>query len=179
MSECINLSVSLHIRHLSLKLLSAIEISRTRLFILACSSCQRFNVKAPLCKHFLHKVVNNVHLNKSSVQQWRHLAFISCVCCITTAHRSSFCCAPQNGAYPLPGFSFFFYWTQIRRAPWQPGLPWNPAWARSKEPPGWHWLCPCPHQRYVAAAGWYVFFFFFLLVTPGLSGNASPLTFFN
>lgn len=107
MSECINLSVSLRIRHLSLKLLSAIEISGTRLFILACSSCQQFNVKAPLCKHFLHKVVNNVHLNKSSVQQSRHLAFIPRVCCITTAASVVLTLPPQNGAYPLPGFSFF------------------------------------------------------------------------
>lgn len=78
MRKCIFLSVALQIRHLSLKLLSGFECSKTCLFICA---GQQSNVKSFFMDaHFLHKVVNNSHINQSSLQQSKHLAFIiSCV----------------------------------------------------------------------------------------------------
>lgn len=130
--------------------------------------------------HFLHKVVNITSINQSSAQESKHLAFISRVAApLQSTQRCGFCfvhVATPNQAVPAHCSASPFSWTQIRLAPWQPGLPWNPAWDQSKEPGGWHLLCPRPHHRCVSAAGSYNDV---LVVTRGLSGNASPLTSFN
>lgn len=148
------LSVALHIRHLSLKLLSAIEFSQTFTALTLAHGANGLMRKLLYTRNF-HKVVKHIHINQPFFNNWSPLHLFA------KTQRSVFRfvhVATSKWSLPTTRLPLFigpkFDWHHGNQGSHgtQPGT--SP---RSLQ--GGTSSCPRLHQRYVGAAGRYTAFF--------------------